>query len=171
MSIVELMVASTISLVIVGAALAAIGVATRADTASAAQRDSLQEMRDAITSASTDIRQATGVSSGSTSSRLDLQTYIAGMPKRVIYEMTGSSFLRTVCSDAGFGFGSDCGGIRTELVRDIAGVEAFCYDPPACVASSPPPAMRLVQITIPGSATQESGGASGSTAVVQLRNQ
>jgi Tfp pilus assembly protein PilW len=170
LSLIEVVIASAISLVIVGALLASLGSGTRATSTTEAKHGALQELRGAMDRASTDIRQATDVSPASTSTWLDIQTLVAGTPKRMIFEVAGTSFRRMVCPDVNFDFTTPCGGVAAELASSITSSQAFCYDPPACTASGPPDAMRLVRITVAQSSTPTSDDSLTFASDVQLRN-
>lgn len=169
LSLIEVVIASAISLVVVGALLATLGSGSRTTSATQANAAGLQSLRSAIDRASTDIRQATGVNPASTSSRLDIQTLAGGLPKRMVFDVSGASFTRTVCPDANFDFGSPCGGVGAELSA-VSSANAFCYDPPTCTASAPPPAMTLLRITVAGARVSASNDPLALAADVQLRN-
>jgi type II secretory pathway component PulJ len=170
LSVIELMIAMAISLVILGSLLTTLSSGTRAESATVAKGQALQELRDAIARTSTDIRQATNVNPTSTSSRLDIQTLAGGSSARMVFEISGSSFVRTVCPAANFAFSNACGGTPARLVDNVRTIEAFCYDPPQCLAATPSEAMRLVRVTIDRSSTGASNDPLLLGADVQLRN-
>jgi hypothetical protein len=168
--VIEVVIASTVSLVIVMALFAVVDSGTRAEHASHTKHEAFQELRGALSRASTDIRQATDVNPSSTSASLDIQTLVQGAPKRMIFSVAGSSFRRTMCLEANFDFASTCGGAPAELVANVTTALPFCYNPPDCSATAPVAALGLVRITIGSAPAVRSDTPVTLATEVQLRN-
>jgi predicted PurR-regulated permease PerM len=76
----------------------------------------LDEMRLVIDQMTKEIRQATSVSASSTSSMLDMQTYVLGVSKHIVYQASATGLTRTVN-----------GGTTQLLAKDLASFNVFTY--------------------------------------------
>lgn len=61
--------------------------------------ETLDSMRLAIDQMTKEIRQATSVDPSSTSSRLEMDTYILGVTKHIVYQATGTNLTRSLSGD------------------------------------------------------------------------
>ncbi len=167
-SVIELVLASALSMVILLSLLAVADSATRAERGSQARQDALLDLRGAMTRASKDIRQATDVSSSSSSTTLDIQTLVLGIPTRMVFSVSGTEFRREICTN--FDFAMTCGGTAAALASNVTAAQPFCYDPPDCLAAAPTPVLSLVRITIAGTPAVQSDKEITLATDVQLRN-
>jgi type II secretory pathway component PulJ len=61
--------------------------------------ETLDSMRLAVDQMTKEIRQATSVDPSSTSSHLEMDTYILGVTKHIVYQATGSNVTRSLSGD------------------------------------------------------------------------
>ena len=170
-TVIELVIASALSLIVLLSVLAALDSGTRSERGSQARQETLVDLRGAMTRATKDIRQATSINPSSNLTNLDIQTLVLGTPKRMIFSVSGSSLRRTVC--AGFAFTAACGGTAAPLASNVTTATAFCYDPPDCLATGPPAApaqVSSVRITIVGTPEVRAAKEITLATDVQLRN-
>ena len=78
--------------------------------------EALDEMRLVIDQMTKEIRQATSVSVGSTSSRIDMQSYVLGVSKHIVYQASATGLTRSVN-----------GGSAQILAKDLASFDVFTY--------------------------------------------
>lgn len=95
-TILEVVVAAAILLAVTSAMLGTFTVAQRTTARNAARAESLGELRVVVQRLTKEARQAKLVRAGSSVSRLDIDTYINGAPRRVTYEATGTTLTRAV---------------------------------------------------------------------------
>ena len=158
MSLIELMVASVLFMVLLGAALQMLDSGTRSERAQQSRHSALVELRGAVGRITKELRQATSVSPASTTTRLDMTTLISGQPHAVVYEVTGGAMYRSMD-----------GGPATEIASNVTTAPSFCYDPPDCVAvGAAGPSM--VRVTLALEPDVFSGGPITLATDIQLRN-
>jgi len=167
-TLVEMMIASALFAVILFAALAMLDTGTKTERAQQARRDALITLREAMTRFTKDTRQATAVKSTSTRSSIDIQTLVGGVAQREIFDISGSSFRRTICVN--FAFTSSCGGTAAELTDHVTTTTPFCYDAPDCVASAPTTQMASIRITLARTPEVLSTGSITLATDIDLRN-
>jgi type II secretory pathway pseudopilin PulG len=113
----ELTVTMMLMLVVVGALLAVFESVQRTASFTQARVESTDEMRLAIERLSKELRQASSITSTSTSSTLDMQTYINGVQTHVVYVASGDVLKRT------------SGTTTIELLHDLDSTAVFAYTP------------------------------------------
>jgi type II secretory pathway component PulJ len=125
-TLVELVITLGLLMMMLLAVLSLLDSGTRTERAQQARGDAITGARQTVDRVSKDVRQATAVNADSTQSSLDIQTLIAGSPTRVVYDVSGGNFRRTVC--AGFAFTSACDGNAAVMATRVSPPEVFCYD-------------------------------------------
>ena len=97
-TILELSVTTMLLLVVIGSLMSVFLSIQRTQVFTQERSQTLDDMRIAIDRLTKEARQATTINSGSTASTLDMQTFVNGISKRVIYQVDSSStkLLRTV---------------------------------------------------------------------------
>lgn len=137
-SLVELAIVGGLLLLIGTAALTVLESGVRTHRGQQVRAETLEDQRTAMERMTKEIRQAVEVDTTSTRSSLGMETLIGGVEHDVVYDVVDGTLRRT--QDAGS---------AVPLVRGVASVEVFCYDPPDCLLSAPasttPP---LVQVTL-----------------------
>jgi hypothetical protein len=78
--------------------------------------ETLDSMRLTLDQMTKEIRQATSVSSTSTASRLEMDTYILGVTKQIVYEASGSELTRSVS-----------GGTPVVMQDHVTSTDVFTY--------------------------------------------
>lgn len=78
--------------------------------------EALDEMRLVIDQMTKEIRQATSVSASSTSTMIDMQTYVLGVSKRIVYQASTTGLTRSVN-----------GGTAQLLASNLASFDVFSY--------------------------------------------
>lgn len=168
-----MLVALAMMMLLLGAALSVLDSGTRNERGQQARDQALTELRQAMSRVTRDVRQATAVAPTSTRSRIDMQTLVGGLAKRIIYDVDGTDFRRTDCP---FAFTASCTPSNWVLVAKLNSNLVFCYDydPPNCLASgnSPPPAPAFTALRVELSTEPEvfSGGPIRIATDVELRN-
>ena len=95
-TLIEVLITVTLLVVVVGSMMGVFESVQRSEAFVQNRSEALDEMRLAIDQMSKDIRQATSVSANSTPSYIDIQTYVLGVSKEVVYQATGSTLTRKV---------------------------------------------------------------------------
>jgi type II secretory pathway pseudopilin PulG len=169
MTLVELTVAGLISSILLLGAFSALDVGTRAERGQQARHDAMLEVRGAMDRFTKELRQATWINPGSTHQMLEMNTLIAGVDKRVKYELvaTGGDLYdlrRTVSSVPTPSTASVAtpGPTQTLVSHMVVGTTPFgSPDPPFCYsyysAGNPsecidggavPPVLTAVRVTL-----------------------
>lgn len=95
-SLVELIITLSLLLVVTGA-MVAIFESVQKNAAFVQERsETLDTMRTAVDQMTKEIRQAKVVTTTSTASRLEMTTYLLGVQKSIVYEVTGENLTRSV---------------------------------------------------------------------------
>jgi Tfp pilus assembly protein PilW len=166
-SVIELVIVTAISIVILGAVLSMLDSGTKTERGTEARHSVLLALRGAVERVDKDLRQATLVASTSTTSCLDMQTYISGVTHRVVYQVIGGEFRRTLDGTVA------CTGTQTSaatLVSHMSTTAVFCYDPPTCAATGPPSPIALVRVSLAATPEVFSGGPISLATDIRLRN-
>ena len=82
--------------VVLGGLLTVFESVQRSATFVQERSETLDEMRIALDQMTKEIRQALEVESASTASRLEMTTYILGVQKQIVYEVTGTTLTKNV---------------------------------------------------------------------------
>ena len=161
-TIVELMMVSVLSTLIVFSALSLLEGATRAESGAQGRYDVQLAVRSTMLQTTKLTRQALSISPASTTSRLEMDTLIAGATHHVVLDISGTS-LRMTDTTSGIG--------PTVMVRNLTNTAPFCYDPPTC-AGSGPSSPTAIRITVAAKPDKSSAGTVPITLSddVQLRN-
>jgi len=166
------MVASLLSTIIIFSALSLLDNTTKAERGAQARYDVAISLRQSIMQTTKLVRQATAVNTTSTQTLLDIQTFVAGSPARVVYDVSGTDFRWTLCPSANFAFTQPCGGTASVIATRVSPPQVFCYiNAVGGCDSSPPTASKSVRVTL--SATPDVQAGSGSITLssdVELRN-
>lgn len=161
-TIMELMIVSLLSSIVVFAALSLVEGATRVERGTEGRLETAQGLRQAIMQTTKLTRQALSINPApaSTTSRLSMKTLVGGVSHDIVFEVTGENLTE-----------SDNGSAPQVIVRNVTSAAPFCYDPPVCTAMSPssPTAIRITLSAKPEVA------AAGTTPItlssdVELRN-
>jgi hypothetical protein len=168
MTVIELVIASALFLVILMGVLASLDTATKAERGQQARTDALLDLRNGMTRVTKEVRQATAIDATSTTKKIDMQTLILGSKKRVIYNVSGTSLTRAVCTS--FDFGTACGSTGGVLADHLTNVDPFCYDAPTCSAANPTVTTTSVRITLAGTPDVLSNKAITLATDIELRN-
>jgi type II secretory pathway component PulJ len=140
MTVTELLVGTSIFVIIVFAVFSVLDSGTTAERGQQARHDTLLETRAAMTRMSKDIRQAVSLSPTSTRSRLQVQTYISGTALDVIYELNANDQITRKIGTTG---------PATPIIERVTTDTPFCYDPDsACTATTPSTALSKVRINL-----------------------
>lgn len=136
-TVVELIVVSTLLMILTAATLMVLHSITSAEHTQQARSVALDEMRSALARMTRDIRQATSVDAASARGRLVMQTRVSGAAATVVYEVADGVLERTV------------GSAGTEpLVRRVSATDVFCYDPPTCSAVTPTTEPTVIEVLL-----------------------
>lgn len=157
-SLVEVVVALAVFLVLLVAVLQVLDSGTRAERGQQARHDSLLELRGAMGRISKDLRQATAISSSSTTGRIEMQTLIAGVAHQVVFDVVVGEVRRTID-----------GGSPVPMADGVTTPTPFCFDPPDCVATAPA-APTIVRVTMEAEPEVFSSGPITLATDVKLRN-
>lgn len=167
MTLVEMVVAITLFMLILGAALSALDSGTNAERGQQARHDALLELRQAMTQLTKELRQATAIDPDSTNRLLEIDTLVSGVPTHVIYEQVGTDTLhleRRVGASA-----------QTLVTNMVPTDPAFCYSydslTETCIdAGRPPPIATAIRITLAKDPEFNPGEPVTLATDVQLRN-
>ncbi len=124
-TLVELVIASALSLMIAFSALSMMDGITRSERGAQARYDATSSVREAMMRATKELRQATAVNPSSSQSTLDVQTLLAGTAKRLTFDVSGTDIRRTIC--ANFAFSAPCGGSAAIVLSRVTNLAPFCY--------------------------------------------
>jgi hypothetical protein len=119
-TLVEVVFASALLLVVVGAFLAAFVSVQKSEVYVSGRSEALDEMRLTMARMTRDLRQGTVVAPTSSASHLAVTTYVNGSQQEVVYDASGSSLTRQVGSAA-----------AAEMQSGIASTDIFSYAPSA----------------------------------------
>jgi type II secretory pathway pseudopilin PulG len=95
-SLIELVLTVTLLMLVMGSLLTIFESVQRSAAFTENRSETLDSMRLTLDQMTKEIRQATAVSANSSSSRLEMDTYILGVTKNVVYEATGTELTRSV---------------------------------------------------------------------------
>lgn len=146
MSLVEVMVVCILSLIVLASALSLVDSVTKNERAAQARHDTVLQLREALTKVSKETRQALAIGLSSTRSLLDMQTLVSGITTRVVYEVAGTDFRRTVCTNVDLA--APCAPGDHVIVAHVTSAEPFCYDPPSCTATAPVGTLSTIRIAL-----------------------
>ena len=119
-TLVEVVFASALLLVVVGAFLAAFVSVQKSEAYVSGRAEALDDMRLTMARMTRDLRQGTAVASASTPSHLAVTTYVDGTLQQVVYDATGTSLTRQVGSSS-----------AVELQGGLSSTAIFEYAPSA----------------------------------------
>jgi hypothetical protein len=155
---IEVVIASALAIVIIFAALSMLDSGTKVERAGELRHDALVAARGALGQLSRDLRQAFAIAPQSTADSLDMDTYLDGSPRRVVYSLASGELRRALYPSY------PLDGSATPppapppvtLVDGISGSALFCYsyEPPTaaspgvCLASTPPAQLSSIRITL-----------------------
>src|SRR4051812_35716383 len=117
-TLIEVVLASSLLLLVVGAFLGAFVSVQNADAYASGRAKALDDMRVTMARTTRDIRQGIGVVGTPTASHLVLSTYVDGVERQVTYDATGTSLTRTVGTDP-----------AVVVQPDLASTDLFHYAP------------------------------------------
>jgi prepilin-type N-terminal cleavage/methylation domain-containing protein len=117
-TLVELVIVMGIMAILSFAILGVFVSTQRADTFARERSESLDEMRITLTRMTKDIRQASDVRSATPASRIEMDTYVNGVERVVVYEATGATVTR-----------SEDGSTPVVIQNDVASSSLFTYEP------------------------------------------
>lgn len=160
LTVIEVVIASTLSLVILMGAFQLLDSGTRHERGQQARHSALLELRGAMTRMSKDVRQALSIEPSSTRTRLDMQGLVLGAQHQIVFELTGGKLVRKV----------DGASVGTPLASDVTSTAVFCYDPPDCVLATPSVEPTSIRISIAREPEVFSGGPITLATDVELRN-
>lgn len=164
-SVIELSIASMITLILVAAVLSMLDSGTRHERVGQARYEAQLTLRTSMNQISRELRQALSVDPSSNQTRLDMQTLISGTQRRVVYEVVGTA------PNAVLQRSLD-GGAPALLAERIVAPQAFCYhfSEPTCMATSPTADLSSVRISLQIAPVVFSQGTVTLATDVQLRN-
>ena len=165
LSLVEVVVASALSMIILFAVLSTLDSGTKSERITQARQEALLDLREAMARMTKEIRQATSVSSSSNATMLDIQTYVEGAPHRVVYQITGTPPNARLLR-------SYDGGTPQVLSDRIVAPQAFCYefDQPDCLSATPTVNLSAVRVSLEMSPIIFGSGTVTLATDVELRN-
>lgn len=94
----ELVITVSLLMVVLGGLLTVFESVQRSATFVQERSETLDEMRIALDQMTKEIRQAQEVESTSTASRLEMTTYILGVQKTIVYQVSGATLTKSVNS-------------------------------------------------------------------------
>jgi len=150
-TLIELSVTMMLLFIIVGSLLTVFESVQRTAGFTQARVESTDQMRLAIERLTKELRQATSITSTSTATTLDMQTYINGVQTHVVYASTGATLSRT------------SGATTTIVMNDLDSTSVFAYAPSAAAA-------QVVTITFSVRPKQRPDTVLNLTSEVRLRN-
>lgn len=164
-TVIELVIATALLLIIIGAALSMLDTGTKTERISQARNDAQTSLRGAMNQMTKEVRQAVSVAPSSNQTLLDIQTLISGVQHRVVYQVTGSP------PNAKLQRAID-GGTPVQLADRIMAPQAFCYQysDPDCLATTPPTGLSSIRISLQISPVVFSSGTVTLATDIQLRN-
>lgn len=123
-TLVELVVVTGLLLVTTTMLLSVLTVMQRAEVRQAARSHTNDLTRIAMQTLTKNIRQASQIRSGSSASRLDIDTFRQGVASHVVFEASGTQLTQTI------------DGAQTVLLSNLVSTSIFTYDPVVTAASS-----------------------------------
>lgn len=175
LSVIELTIASVVSLVLLFAAFSLLDSGTRSERTSQARHDALLTLRGVMGQMTQETRQAVSISSTSNQTRLAMRTIVQGAEHDVAYEVRPAP-PNTSCPPLPCALArSEDGGAFVTLSDRIVAPQAFCYQydqgaSPPCQATTPTPATSSIRISLELSPIIFSEGTVSLATDVQLRN-
>ncbi len=157
--IIELVVASAIFIILLLPVLSLLDSGTKTERANQARHVALVDLRTAMTRITKDVRQALSLDPSSTRTKLDMETIVAGIEHRIVFELTAGTLTRALD-----------GGAPAPLARKVSSTQIFCYDPPDCTLTAPPEDPSAVRVDIALEPEVFSGGPITLATDVDLRN-
>lgn len=157
--VIELLVATVIFIILLLPVLSLLDSGTKTERANQARHDALVDLREAMTRITKDVRQALSIDPASDRTKLDMETIVAGVEHRVVYQLTGGTVTRAVD-----------GGGAAPLAEKVTSTQIFCYDPPDCLLTAPPEAPSAIRVDIALEPEVFSGGPINLATDVELRN-
>jgi prepilin-type N-terminal cleavage/methylation domain-containing protein len=150
-TLIELSVTMMLLLVVVGSLLGVFEAVQRTAGFTQARVESTDQMRLAIERLTKELRQATSITTTSSASSLDMQTFVNGVATHVVYAASGSTFSRT------------SGSTTTVVLTDLDSTSIFTYTPSVT-------APQVVSITFAVRPKQRPDTVLNLTSEVRLRN-
>jgi prepilin-type N-terminal cleavage/methylation domain-containing protein len=95
-TLIEVVITVTLLAIVLGALLTVFESVQRSAAFVQNRSEALDSMRIVVDEMTKEIRQATSVSPSSTASMLDMNTYVLGVTKHIVYEASGSQLTRRV---------------------------------------------------------------------------
>jgi len=182
LALVELVIVSAFSLVLVFAVLSLLDSGTKAERGTEARHSAILKIREAVVRMDKDLRQATAVDPSSTATSLNMCTYVSGAPRRVQYTIAAGTLSRRLSASptATCSLSDALGTTGTPLVTRVRvpsdPAANFCYNPgydpsatPHWTCDTSVPANQ-VRITIVSTPEVLSGGPITAGTNVDLRN-
>jgi Tfp pilus assembly protein PilV len=166
-TLIEVMIASGLMILIMTFVLNMMDSASKNERGQEARHTAQLALRGAMDQITKDVRQATAVSTSSTTSLLDMQTLVNGNLVRVRYDVSGTAFRRTVCTSTDLA--TTCTDSPLVLISHFSGTP-FCFDPPDCVAQSISTNPPTIRVTLAADPAVYSGGPITLQTDVDLRN-
>lgn len=115
-TLLELVFTVSLLLIVLGSILGIFQVVQRQTAYVKDRSEALDQMRIAVDRMTKEIRQARVIQVASTGERLEMTTYILGVEKDIVYEVTGENLTRSVE-----------GGTPVVLQEDVADKNVFAY--------------------------------------------
>jgi Tfp pilus assembly protein PilW len=168
-SLIELVIVTAISLVIIGAVLSMLESGTKVERGTQARHSALLDLRSAIVDIDKDLRQAVSLDASSTTSHLDMCTYLSGVQRRVVYDVSSGQLTRATSS-------SSCSGSlgTAILVIHVTSTAPFCYDydsvADTCGGAAPSTTTKIVHVQLAATPEVFSGGPITLATDIELRN-
>src|SRR5258708_1111835 len=116
-TLVELVIVTGLLMIVMTAILTAFSVVQTASVRESARSEESDSVRVAMERLTKEVRQAIDVRAGSTSSFLDIDTFVSGAETHVSYTASGTTLTRT------------SGGFTTTMLERLASTSVFSYDP------------------------------------------
>ena len=131
-TLVELLITVTLLLGVLGVTMDALLSITRSEAFQSDRNASLDSMRITLNRLTKELRQATDVSTSSTASYLDFNTYVNGTPTHLTYDASGTTLTRSINS-----------GTATPVQDQLATTDIFSYE-----EAPPTPGAQWVKIVL-----------------------
>jgi Tfp pilus assembly protein PilV len=179
LSVIELVIASTLSMVILLSMLMMIDSGTRAERGQQARTEAMLDGRAAMQRITRDTRQALSLATSSNRTKIDMQTLVSGDVHHVTFELAGGTLIRRSCAELtatpscalptdGEPLAANVTAVNPGPPAVTSGV--FCYDPPVCAAPAALVHARSVRISFGIDPEVLSGGPITLATDVKLRN-
>lgn len=178
LTVIELLVGSLLSMIVVMMVLSMLDSGTKSERVSQARHSALLDLRAAVSQMTQEVRQATYVDPSSDVSRLAICTRVRGTASRVVYQVAGSppnALLQRTAVDGPCTRPVTVSGTAATLTDRIVAPQAFCYhfdqaQTPPCRATTPPSSLSSIRIDLELSPVAFSEGTMRLATDVQLRN-